>query len=334
MRTSSWCLSLFAVIALCLGAWWYVCAMPGQTYRGPLLPLTEAEVILQDRLHVHVQVLAGQIGERHLWRPEALQATVRYLTETLHSLGSAVVLHQVQVGEHRLTNVVMEQAGATHPQEMLILGAHYDTVRGSPGANDNASGVAALLEIARLLRGHTFARTVRYVAFVNEEPPFFQTANMGSWVYAQQARQREERIVGMWSLETLGFYSDAPQSQRYPFPFALLYPAQGNFVAFVGNLASRALVRQSIGAFRKHTAFPSEGVAAPASIPGIGWSDHWAFWQAGYPAVMITDTAPFRYAAYHTGSDTPAQLDYARLARVVAGLARMVAEHAGVMSAS
>jgi hypothetical protein len=128
----------------------------------------------------------------------------------------------------------------------------------------------------------------------------------------------------MLSLETIGFFSDVAGSQHYPFPFGLLYPRTGNFIAFVGNIASRALVRRSIAAFRQHTAFPSEGVAAPGWMTGIGWSDHWAFWQEGYPAVMVTDTALFRYAPYHTHADTPVQINYERMARVVAGLARVI----------
>jgi hypothetical protein len=128
----------------------------------------------------------------------------------------------------------------------------------------------------------------------------------------------------MLSLETIGFFSDVAGSQRYPLPFGLLYPRTGNFIAFVGNIASRALVRRSIAAFRQHTAFPSEGVAAPGWMTGIGWSDHWAFWQEGYPGVMVTDTALFRYAPYHTRADTPDQINYEHMARVVAGLARVV----------
>jgi hypothetical protein len=167
---------------------------------------------------------------------------------------------------------------------------------------------------------------VRIVAFVNEEPPFFRTPNMGSLVYARRARARGERILAMLSLETIGWYSDVPGSQQYPLslPLGFIYPTTANFIAFVGNVRSRDLTRRALGSFRRHTAFPSEGAAVPAWIPGIGWSDHWAFWQLGYPAVMVTDTALYRYHHYHTESDTPDKVDYDRLARVVAGLERVV----------
>jgi Zn-dependent M28 family amino/carboxypeptidase len=143
---------------------------------------------------------------------------------------------------------------------------------------------------------------------------------MGSADYARRSKARGERIAAMFSLETIGYYSDAPQSQHYPFPLSFFYPDRGDFLAFVGNLPSRRLVRETIGAFRLHAHFPSEGVAAPAFIPGVGWSDHLNFWREGWPALMITDTAPFRYPYYHTAHDTPDKIDYQRLARVVIGL--------------
>jgi Zn-dependent M28 family amino/carboxypeptidase len=183
-----------------------------------------------------------------------------------------------------------------------------------------------MLELARLLAGQRLPRTVRFVAFANEEAPFFSTAGMGSWQYARQAHARGERIVAMLSLETLGYYSDTVGSQRYPFPFGLFYPRVGNFIGFVGNTASRHLVRRSIASFRQHAAFPSQGTAAPGWLTGVGWSDHWAFWQHGYAAMMITDTALFRYAPYHTPTDTPDKIDYASMARVVAGLASVVTD--------
>jgi Zn-dependent M28 family amino/carboxypeptidase len=183
--------------------------------------------------------------------------------------------------------------------------------------------------MARLLGSQRLARTVRLVAFVNEEPPFFLTGDMGSRFYARRSRERSEKIVAMFSLETIGYYSDAKGSQHYPFPFSLFYPNTANFIGFVSNISSRDLVRQSIASFRQHTAFPSQGAAAPGWMTGIGWSDHWSFWREGYPAIMVTDTALFRYAHYHTPEDTPDKIDYARTARVILGLARVIAELAG-----
>ena len=210
-----------------------------------------------------------------------------------------------------------------------MVGAHYDSVAGAVGANDNGSGVAAALELARLLREAKPARTLCFVLFVNEEPPFDTTEAMGSRVYARRARERGENIVAMFSLETIGYYSDRPGSQRYPFPLGFFYPATGNFIAFVSNLGSRRLLHQAIAAFRRRAEFPSEAVAAPAFIPGVDWSDHRSFWEKGYPALMVTDTAPYRYPHYHTAQDTPDKVDYERAARMVTGLHHMLRELAG-----
>jgi Zn-dependent M28 family amino/carboxypeptidase len=226
-------------------------------------------------------------------------------------------------------NLEVELQGTTAPQEIIVLGAHYDSVAGTPGANDNASGVAALLEIARLLAGKSHTRTLRLVAFANEEPPFFLTDEMGSQVYAARSRQRGEQIKAMLALETIGYYTDQPGSQHYPFPYGWFYPDTGNFIGFVGNLSSWRLVRQALGAFRASTAFPSAGVAAPGWVMGVGWSDHGSFWKEGYPAIMITDTAFYRYRHYHAETDTPEKLDYPGLARVTRGLVEVAVALAG-----
>lgn len=300
--------------------------MPGRSHSGPLSPLDAEQAAVRTRLEKHVGRLAGEIGERNLWRYEALRASAGYVESAFRELGYPVAAQEFQVAGKTLRNLEAERKGSGLPEEIVVVGSHYDSVAGSPGANDNATGTAANLEIARTLAGRRLARTIRFVAFVNEEPPFFQTEHMGSLVYARRSRALGERVVAMLSLETIGCYSDAEGSQRYPFPFGFFYPSAGNFIGFVGNTASRELVRRAIGSFRRHAAFPSEGLAAPGWIPGIGWSDHWAFWRQGYPAAMVTDTALFRYEQYHTGEDTGDRIDYERTARVVTGLARVVAE--------
>jgi len=221
-------------------------------------------------------------------------------------------------------NLEVEIPGRSRREEIVVVGAHYDSVDGSPGANDNATGTAALLALARSMARVEAARTIRFVTFVNEEPPHFQSDLMGSAVYARRCHQRGERIVAMLSLETIGYYSDARHSQHYPFPLGLVYPWQGNFIAFVANTDSADLVRQCIRVFRSEVQFPSEGAALPSGLPGIGSSDHWAFWQEGYSAVMITDTAPFRYPHYHTTQDTPDKIDFDRMARVNEGIEKVV----------
>jgi Zn-dependent M28 family amino/carboxypeptidase len=308
-----------------LGGYLSMIRMPGQSWTGPLPPLGEEEAALRDRLRVHVVKLAGQIGERTAFLPERLSRAAAWIEGQLSDMGYAVAA-QEYIAEGTSSRILAaELPGGERKEEVVLLGAHYDSVVGSPGANDNATGVAALLEIARALSGRTFPRTLRFVAFPNEEPPFFQTPLMGSLVYARACRERGEEIAAMLSLETLGYYRDEPGTQTFPAPLQLLYPDTADFIGFVGNWRSRALVRRSVALFREHARFPSQGGAVPGWITGVGWSDHWAFWEAGYRAIMVTDTALFRYPYYHTLEDTPDKLDYDRLARVTEGLKHVAA---------
>ncbi len=320
--------ALFAALALAVGIPSCVMfRMPGRSHSGPLPPLSPTETALRDALRAHVGRLAGEIGGRSAFAPKRLEAAAAWIEGELSSMGYRVTSEPFLASDVPCRNVLVELPGAARKEEIVVVGAHYDSVGGWPGADDNASGVAGLLEIARALRALPpthIARTVRLVAFANEEPPFFQTQEMGSLVHARAARARGDRIVAMLALETIGYYSDAPDSQRYPAPLGLLYPSTGNFVAFVGDFSSRGLVRDCIGRFRSAVRFPPDGGAPPSWIPGVDWSDHWSFWKAGYPAIMVTDTAPFRNRHYHTSGDRPETLDYDRLARVVRGLIEVV----------
>ena len=300
--------------------------MPTKSYSGPFLPLSEQEERISKRLRSHVYTLAGEIGERNIWKKDKLYDAASYIQRIWQEAGFRVELQEYDAKGVTSANLEIEISGQGPTDEIILVGAHYDSVLGSPGANDNGTGVAALLEIAKLLHGSKMQRTVRFVAFTNEEPPFFLSRKMGSRVYAMRSRQRQENIVAMLSLETMGYYSEAPDSQNYPFPFGLFYPHTANFIGFVGNIGSRHLVRQALDSFRSHTRFPSEGTAAPGWLTGIGWSDHWSFWREGFNAIMITDTALFRYAPYHTDYDTPEKIDYDRFARVTNGVARVVTE--------
>lgn len=324
-------LSLLIGCAFALGGGFafYALNLPGTSYRGPL-PEPGAELMaLADRLRGHVNVLAGEIGERHLENPRALQRTIEYIREQFRAYGYVPHMHEYGANE-LFVNIEVEIHGRELPGEILLIGAHYDTVWLSPGADDNASGVAVLLEISRILAGRHLKRTLRLLAFANEEFPHYGTERMGSRAYAERAAGRGERIVGMFSLEMVGFYSDEPGSQRYPRAIRWFFPGTGDFIAFVSNFHSRALLHAAIGSFRRHARYPSEGLAAPiALVPDITRSDHAMFWLAGYPAVMITDTAEYRNPNYHQAGDLPDTLDYLRMARVTAGLAAMVAELAG-----
>jgi hypothetical protein len=314
--------------------WTLMIRMPGRSFSGPLAPLSADEEASRARLEAHVTRLAGTIGERNYRRPAAHDAAATYVATTLEELGYPVATQTFDVNGQPFRNLEVTIRGRQRPEEIVVVGGHYDSVVGTPGADDNATGTAAVIELARMLRTVPLDRTVRLVAFVNEEPPFFPGENMGSRVYARAAARRGDRIVAMLSLETIGYYSSEPGTQHYPPPLNLAYPDRGDFIGFVGNVASRGLVRRTVATFRRHARFPSEGVAAPASIPGVGWSDHASFWREGYPAIMITDTAPFRNPAYHSPADTPDRIDYARLARVVHGVGFVVRELAGVRAAA
>jgi hypothetical protein len=308
------------LVALGVGAWWWMIRMPGQSFRGQLPPLSSEEQALSAELRRDVTELAVTIGERNTRRPEGLDLAASFVDRELAKAGYDVQSTTLQAGGVACRSFAAERRGRRHPDDIVVVGAHYDSAVGSPGANDNGSGAAAVLALARRLAGSTPGRTLRLELWPNEEPPWFQHEGMGSLASARAARSRGERIVAMLSLETIGSYSDEEDSQRYPAPFDMFYPSTGDFVAFVGNTGSRALVHRLVGGFRERVAFPCEGAAAPSSIAGVGWSDHWSYWQQGYPAVMVTDTAPFRYRHYHTRNDLPEHMDFDRMARVVGGL--------------
>jgi Peptidase family M28 len=314
-------------ILLAIAAWAYVVRMPSNTGRGALTPLTPAQREIERRVAGHVRELAGRIGERNSRHPAALEDAAQYVERELSALGYAVAPQRwTSAAGQAFRNVEVTLPGRSLSGGVVVVGAHYDSNPGTPGADDNASGVAAVLELARLLRAEPHDRTIHLVAFANEEVPFFGTPDQGARRYVAALKQRGEDVRAMLSIETIGYYATGARTQLYPSPLNRFYPDTGNFIGFVGNLSSRGLVHQAIRAFRRHTSFPSQGAAAPASLPGVGWSDHEAFWAAGFPAVMITDTAPFRNPYYHTRGDTPDTIDYARTARVVDGLVAVVRE--------
>jgi len=300
-------------------AWKHV-SMPGRTCLLDSTPLNSSEQETEVNARSHIHTLATTIGERHKALPDTLLRTRSYLTDTLQKYGYTVVEHPFEDG----VNLIAELPATS--KELIVVGAHFDTVPGSPGANDNGSGIAALLELARLLRDTQPGKRIRFVAFDNEEHVGQPATAMGSYAYAQLCRARQEQIVGMWALETLGYFCAEANSQKYPQPFDLFYPTVGNFVAFVGNDASRNWVRKSVSTFRQLRKFPAEGVAAPAKFADINRSDNWGFGQAGYPALMVTDTANFRYPHYHKGEDTKDKVHYRELARLIQVLSKTLSQ--------
>lgn len=304
--------------------WWIGMRMPGKNV-SIAASLSADEAVLRAELVADVQKLAGEIGERNMRRYPQLNAAADFIEASFSQAGLQPRRDTYELDGLTCHNIESEIRG-TRP-EIVVIGAHYDSVFGSPGANDNGTGAAALLALARRFAGKQTGQTLRFVAFVNEEPFYFQSKQMGSFVYASRCKARGDQISAMISLETIGYFSDAPDSQNYPAPgLGAFYPSTGNFIGFVGNVRSRALVRRAIATFRQQAKLPSEGAALPSFIPGVGWSDQWAFWEHGYPGIMITDTAPFRYPYYHKATDTPDKLDYDRFTLVVSGMEKVIEE--------
>jgi hypothetical protein len=315
---------MVTAVAVFFSLWWFGVRMPGKTISSAT-SLSSAEVELQAELIADVQTLGGEIGERNMARYPQLNAAADFIENSFSGAGLHPRRDTYELDGRACHNIEAEIRGAF--PRIILIGAHYDSVFGSPGANDNGSGVAAMLALARRFAGKPSNHTLRFVAFVNEEPPYFLTEHMGSFVYAGRCKARRDQISAMISLETIGYFSDAPHSQTYPsLGLGAFYPTVGNFIGFVGNLRSRALLRRAVALFRKYEKLPSEGAALPSFIPGVSWSDQWAFWQHGYPGIMITDTAPFRYPHYHAATDTPDKLDYPRLTLVVSGAQKVIEE--------
>ena len=317
LKRMAWLLGIFGL--LLFGAWWVMLRMPGKSYSGEPPP-ERTELIAE--LKRDIEKLCGDIGERNVYRPRSLDAARDWIEGELRKAGYDPKRQVYAVGPTECANIEVEIPG---DDSIVVVGGHYDSVPGCPGANDNGTGTVATLALARRFAKATPKHTLRFVFFVNEEPPHFQTDAMGSLVYARRCRERDEDVVAMISLETLGYFTDEPDSQRYPVPvLKALYGSQGNYAAFVGNVGSGSLVRRALGVFRKHAKIPSEGIAMIGAVPGVGWSDHWSFWECDYPAIMVTDTAPFRYPHYHLSTDTPDQLNYDGLALVVEGLVPVI----------
>lgn len=274
-----------------------------------------------------VEYLALEIGRRPAVRVDLLRKVAQRLTDTFIHLGYEVTQQPVPYKQTHHLNVIARPKGSIdYPPggPILVVGAHYDTVSGSPGADDNASAVGGLMEMARLLADNPPAG-LRLAAFCPEEPPAYRTKRMGSYIYAGSLKEAGVRLTGMICLEMIGYFTDEPGSQSYPVPFMnLIYPGEGNFIAIVGNIRSTNWTRKVKKAFRTGTDLPVETLNAPAIMVGIDFSDHWSFNRHGYPAVMVTDTAFYRTPYYHLPTDLPQTLDFIRAAKVVDGVTAAV----------
>jgi Zn-dependent M28 family amino/carboxypeptidase len=285
---------------------------------------------MADYLRQVVTMLASEIGVRSFQDPERLDKTASYISDQFTSVGCQVTRQSFVFQGHTYYNIIAELRGDVSPETLLIVGAHYDAVRTTPGADDNASGVAGLLGMARELAGTLMVKTVRFVAFALEEWPVYRSRNMASFHYAKSLHENNERVDGMICLEMIGYFCDREDCQHFPFPFmSRMFPKTGNFIAMVGNMRSKAFTVRISGSFKKATDLPVITLNAPAIMIGIDFSDHWSFGKFGYQALMVTDTAFYRNPHYHAPTDLPETLDYERMANVVEGLTAAIREWGG-----
>lgn len=279
---------------------------------------------LAERVKNHVYMLSQKIGNRNIFDYGNLEKTASYITAQFKDNGYDVQFQEYLLEKRKVKNIIATKRGAKMPGETIIIGAHYDSCF-NPGADDNASGVAGLLELARFISDKKVERTIKFIAFVNEEPPYFQTENMGSWVYAREAKIKKEAIKAVVILESIGYYTNKINSQRYPIFIGIFYPNKGNFITIVGNLNSRHLVKKITASFKKYSKFPISSLAL-GFVPGCDFSDHWSFWKEGFPAVMVTDTAFLRNFNYHKNSDTWEKLNYENIACIIEGFFSVIIE--------
>ena len=269
-----------------------------------------------------VEFLATEIGPRNLYHYAALAQSADYCERSFHGMRYTPLLQRYHARHHVFANISAEIEGSTRRDEIVVVGAHYDSHKNSPGANDNASAVAALLQLARAFAGSHPARTMRFVAFTNEESPFTRTRHMGSRVYAKECRMRGDNVVAMLGLEMLGCYLPEKGTQWLSLGGYFL-PRKGDFLALVGNRSSR-LLEHIAQLLRGDATLRSVPVLLPTHVPGARSSDHWSFWMEGFPAVMATDTGPLRDRHYHRTSDTPDKVNFVWLAQIAVALERVL----------
>lgn len=305
---------LLVIVALLIAAWFWL--------TQPLVSRPQphgVRTVDPARLEAHVRKLSIELSPRDIGHPENLDRAATYISSELTQAGGSVSEQRYRVEGNSYHNVIARFGPDTG--ERIIVGAHYDAFGPLPGADDNASGVAALIELARLLGKQAPALCVDLVAFSTEEPPYFRTTGMGSSVHAQSLRKENVNVRAMLSLEMIGYFSDGSGSQHFPVGIlSAMYPSTGNFISVVGRISDGLLVRRIKSAMSSAAPLPVYSINAPSLIPGVDFSDQLNYWHAGYPAVMITDTAFYRNRNYHTAQDTAEKLDYKRMAMVVEGV--------------
>lgn len=320
-RVRKFVLIILGLFVLFLFGIWFWMTQPAVPAVANITP----PPVLPARLETHVRTLSSEFIPRDYLHPENLDRVAAYIHREFDLANGETVDAPYQVKGKTYRNVIASFGPETPAR--IVIGAHYDAAGPLPAADDNASGVAGLIELAHLLGQHPPSMRVELVAYTLEEPPYFHTDAMGSAHHARALKAAGVTVRMMLSLEMIGFFSDAPGSQLYPSPLLrAFYPSTGNFISIVGSTTQGLQVRRVKAAMRAATPLPVHSINAPALIPGVDYSDHLNYWNAGYPALMITDTAFYRNTAYHTPHDTPDRLNYQRMAMVVQGVYAAIGE--------
>ncbi|MDD5432039.1 MAG: M28 family peptidase [Candidatus Omnitrophica bacterium] len=273
---------------------------------------------IAERLKAHVHKLSEEIGERNLDHYPKLEQAAEYIARKLEYYDYTVKFQEYFLEGKAVKNIVARKKGSVLPDGIIVVGAHYDTVA-TPGADDNASGVAVVLELARILVNSPTSRSIEFCFFTCEEDPFFKTELMGSRLFVRLARAEAKNIRYAVIFDMVGYYTDKMNSQRYfPLITGLFLPNRGNFISVFSNSRSSGLSSFLIKSFQRNSRFPIVLLATNFD-PTIDFSDHWAFWKEGYPTVMVSDTSSLRNNKYHTNADTWDTLDFDSMACVVEG---------------
>jgi hypothetical protein len=310
-----------SLVALLGVAYWYMVKCEGSWEGVPLEAGMKRELSeIENLLRADVSYLSETIGPRNPAHYASLTQAAEWISERWRSQGYEVRAQAFPVEGKECANLEIEIPGRRIPSEIVIVSAQYDTWPESPGANNNASGMAVLLKLSDMLKDYEPDRTLRLVAFVTQEPPYDNTESMGSMRYARRSRERGEKIRVMLSMDAIGIYKQARGTQNIPFPFSLFYPDRGNFLAFIADLGTRPYVIEATRGFKKGSSFPIEAASVPKWVKGASWSDHGSFWRFGYPGIQVTDTGAFRASSHTTSDDTMEKIDFGALARITVGM--------------
>jgi len=303
----------------------------GWKFWGQDRECAEQSATVVNDLKNHVINLSHELGHRDIFKGNKhnLEATADYISRHFKKHGYEVSYQEYAVAGVMAKNIIAEKTGSKEPKEIIICGAHYDS-NANPGADDNASGIAGLLELAKRMGKKETARTLRFVAFTNEEPPFFKTKDMGSMIYAATLVKKKENIKVAIIFDMLGYYSEEPFSQKYPPLIGPFFPNKANFIAQISNSKSSDIANQIDEAFRQKSHLPLQTIVLPSFVPGVDYSDHYSFWINNYRAVMFTDTAFYRNKNYHKASDTYETLNYPYMAELMDGLENALIKLSGI----